>query len=41
MKWLSKYITDLIARKFYGKITVSFEKGRITHLKKEESIKPG
>ena len=40
MKWLVKFITDLIARKFFGKIIVSFENGKIVHLRKEESIKP-
>lgn len=39
MKKFFKFITDLIARNFYGRVTVSFEKGKITHLKKEESIK--
>lgn len=39
MKELIKFITDLMSRKFYGKVIISFENGKITHLKKEESIK--
>ena len=40
LNWLIKIIKDLIARKFYGKVTVSFEKGNITHIHKEETLKP-
>jgi hypothetical protein len=40
MNQIVKIITDLVARKFYGKLTLSFEKGKITLIKKEETIKP-
>ena len=33
-----KLITDLIARKWYGKLTLSIESGKITLIRKEESI---
>ena len=35
-----KIITDLIARKFYGQLTIHFENGKITLFKKLETIKP-
>lgn len=34
-----KFITDLTARKWYGKLTISIEKGKITLIRKEESIR--
>ncbi len=40
MNWILKVIKDLQSRKFYGKLTVNFENGRITRAVKEESIKP-
>lgn len=39
MKTLIKFLTDLIARKFYGKITINFQDGKIIYLNKEETIK--
>jgi len=36
---LLAFIKKLIDNKFYGKLTVSFEAGKVVHLKKEESIK--
>lgn len=33
-----KFITDLMARKWYGKLTISIESGKITLIKKEENI---
>ena len=40
MKEALKIITDLCARKFYGKLTLSFENGKIVMYRKEETIKP-
>ncbi len=40
MNWLIKTITDLVSRKFYGKLTISFEKGQVRLVKKEETLKP-
>jgi len=34
-----KFITDLTSRKWYGKLTISIESGKITLIRKEESIK--
>jgi hypothetical protein len=39
MNEIIKIIKDLIARKFYGKLTLSFENGKIVLLRKEETIK--
>lgn len=40
MNQLVKLIKDLIARKFYGKIIISFENGRINPIvRKEETLK--
>jgi hypothetical protein len=40
MNWAIKIIQDLVSRKFYGKITISFEKGKITVIHKIETLKP-
>jgi hypothetical protein len=40
MNWIIKFIKDLISRKYYGKITLSFEQGKIVNVKKSENIKP-
>jgi len=39
LKKLLAFIEKLVYGKFYGKIVISFEAGKIIHLKKEESIK--
>lgn len=39
MDKLLKILKELTADKFYGKLIISFENGRVVHLKKEESIK--
>jgi len=36
---LLAYIKDLVDNRFYGKLILSFESGKIVHLKKEENIK--
>ena len=41
MKEAIKIIADLISRKFYGKLTVIFEDGKIVLFRKEETFKPG
>ena len=33
-------IKDWISRKIYGKLTLSFENGKIVLIRKEETIKP-
>jgi len=40
MKEIIKIITDLKSRNFYGKLTFSFEDGKIVLIRKEETIKP-
>jgi len=35
------YLLNLASNDFYGKIVVTFEQGKVVHLKKEESLKPG
>ena len=39
LKKLVDLIQGLIDKKFYGKLTISFEAGNIVNIKKEESIK--
>ncbi len=36
---IKKFIEQLISNKFYGKIILNFEMGKLTHIKKEETIK--
>jgi len=36
---LMKIITDLIARRFWGKLTISFENGKLVNVNKSENIK--
>jgi len=40
VNWIVKTITDLIARRFFGKLTIVFENGKITRAIKEESLRP-
>lgn len=40
IKWLIRIINDLSARKYYGKLTISFESGKVVIVKKEETMKP-
>lgn len=36
---LTEYIKVLIKEHFYGKIIISFEDGKIVHLKEEKNLK--
>ena len=36
---LLEELKKLTNNKFYGKLTITFEAGKLVHLKKEESIK--
>jgi hypothetical protein len=40
MNWIAKIITDLISKRFWGKIVITFENGKITRAIKEESLRP-
>lgn len=40
MIWIQKILSDLASRKFYGKLTIFFENGKIVRAVKEESLKP-
>lgn len=39
-EWLAKHLDNLENSRFYGKVTLSFEAGNITTVKKEETLKP-
>ena len=36
---LLAYLKKLTDNKFYGKVVLSFENGKVTHMKEEKSIK--
>ncbi len=36
---IKKFIEELMSNKFYGKIILNFESGKLTHIKKEETLK--
>jgi hypothetical protein len=38
--WAIKILKQLIESRFYGKVVLSFECGKIVLVKKEETIKP-
>ena len=40
MSWLFEILNELKNRAWYGKITVHFEAGKITFVRKEETLKP-
>ncbi len=40
MEWLIRMIKILTAEKFYGRLVLNFENGKIVHGKKEESFRP-
>lgn len=40
MKWLLSVIKSLSESGWYGKLVISFEAGRITLVRKEETLKP-
>ena len=40
MNWIFDLIKKLGQDKFYGKLVLSFENGKIVHGKREESFKP-
>lgn len=37
-EWIAAHIDNLVKERFYGKVTLSFEAGNITTVKKEENI---
>lgn len=39
MNKLLEMIKDLIIKRFFGKIEITFNAGKIVHIRKEESIK--
>lgn len=39
-EWIAAHINNLVESRFYGKVTLSFEAGNITTVKKEETLKP-
>jgi len=40
MKWLIDLIQSLQEVAWYGKLTISFEAGKVTLVRKEETLKP-
>ena len=41
MRWMIEQISsENVSSNFYGKIIFSFENAKLTHVKKEETIKP-
>ncbi len=38
--WLASLLSQIQMREFYGKMTLTFEKGRIKRVQKEESLHP-
>lgn len=38
--WLADIIRGLEQRQFYGKLTIQFERGKITTVRQEETLKP-
>lgn len=39
MEWLSKVLREL-PKDFFGTLTISFQKGKITVIKKAQTLKP-
>jgi len=39
-EWVKDFFRELNGTGFYGKVTLSFEAGRVTTVKKEETLKP-
>ncbi len=39
-EWLETFLIWAVKNRFYGKLTLSFEAGRLVHLKREETMKP-
>ena len=39
VKWIVKLLTDILTRKFYGKLTIQIENGKIVNVKQEESLR--
>lgn len=40
LTWLLSLLQELIERRFYGKLTIQLEAGRVTVVKQEETLKP-
>jgi hypothetical protein len=40
MDWINTVLRKHIQEKFYGKLTISFENGKIVLLKMEQTVKP-
>jgi hypothetical protein len=38
---LVRLLTDLARQRFYGEVVVKFESGRVTTVRKTETLKPG
>lgn len=40
MHWILDILSDLKSKGFYGKVTLQFEAGKVTVVRKEETLKP-
>lgn len=40
MEWVIKIIKGVALRRFWGKLIISFENGKIVGIKKAENLKP-
>lgn len=38
--WIGKLVSEAQAKEFYGKLTIHFEKGSVTRVINEQSLKP-
>ncbi len=35
-----RYVSNLVAQRFWGFLTLKFEDGKLVHLRREENLKP-
>lgn len=40
MQWIIDFIKELYAAKYFGKVIISFESGKVVHVEKRVGIKP-
>lgn len=40
LQWVRSEVLDRMKRRFYGRLVISFEAGRVTLMKVEETLKP-
>jgi len=40
LEWLGQFLSQLMEKKFYGHLTLTFESGKIVLIRREETLKP-